>query len=908
MQSRELFERVLQQRLSTFGEMHDDTLNVFIRLIWLDLQEGRKESGIALTQRAANIFASLHPAGAFTRALNIKALLQPYKDQNRPKEAEIITTRLQETLRTVFGANHPEIHQLLADCSALMKDANRQMAAWHLQSRADIIQKKEATNPWAERLNVPTNIVDGIPELVDQSNVELARERARLMAMGYSRGDAAPERLPLTAEQLCQNGQKALISGLYDSALSSYLAALEISRKLNDRPMISDALRQISRIHLEIDMLEGAEKFASEAAEIDRAFYGKDSHFLSEDEFLLSDTLRRQGKFAQARERLEAATLIRIKLYGEAHSETLSGILRLIWIDLEEDNQQSLLEDIQYSNDIYFQCHLKQTFAELIDLKSLLRPYIERERLQEAQSILQRMQSAAASIFGENEEQFRNIERECLTLINLMGSVTGESNRQAKIQFAQSRPIAVSSARRTSHDVVLPPRANPSLPQDAVVPQTEEIYQSTFAGIGSVPAQRVDLIRKGLNLSGVSSDSNLILYAAWTCALGTAGCSAVIYYLAGYASHSIEAFLLTVPCVLALLLFALCIKIMLRQKQLERQMPYALEIIVSLLRAGTPISEAFEEVSKSIAMPLRAEFQRLVAALKQGRSFSQALEEMGSYVNDPRIALLSDAIHASRSSGGGLAKQVATLASELREQEKERGVLSKSLAPLTILVAVIAPAAIKCLITIPFNPSVGAVLLDASSTKLILLFVYCCPFLAWFRARRSEKKSRIASSSNEPATLGTAFNRFLKREKMRYELSRFLDLVVIHVQSGVSLTHAVHKVINEGKGSCPNLSRELGVRLKDATSFKHSLPLALKSLGQEYDFDELLTLAATIEATMRLGGSVGKQLQEQASSLRDHLQKTGRARAASAYSTGMLIGIMLFIVFLLISKLLAPNH
>jgi Flp pilus assembly protein TadB len=135
--ARESMERAFATRVGLYGEIHDDSLSSMIGLIWLNLaHENRYDDVVTLMHRATTAFASLHPYGDFAKALNMQFLLRPYIEHNSEQEAEGISRRVQQALRTVLGDSNQEIQQVLKDCSSVMHDANKHMSAWRFKSRA----------------------------------------------------------------------------------------------------------------------------------------------------------------------------------------------------------------------------------------------------------------------------------------------------------------------------------------------------------------------------------------------------------------------------------------------------------------------------------------------------------------------------------------------------------------------------------------------------------------------------------------------------------------------------------------------------------------------------------------------------------------------------------------------------
>jgi tight adherence protein B len=110
-----------------------------------------------------------------------------------------------------------------------------------------------------------------------------------------------------------------------------------------------------------------------------------------------------------------------------------------------------------------------------------------------------------------------------------------------------------------------------------------------------------------------------------------------------------------------------------RADKLRDQLPDVLTIMASSLRAGHSFLQALDTTAKEIAQPAAAEFQRVVAEVRLGRSADDALEAMSQRVGseDFRWAVL--AVNIQREVGGNLAEILDTVAETLRERATIRG-------------------------------------------------------------------------------------------------------------------------------------------------------------------------------------------------------------------------------------------
>ena len=110
-----------------------------------------------------------------------------------------------------------------------------------------------------------------------------------------------------------------------------------------------------------------------------------------------------------------------------------------------------------------------------------------------------------------------------------------------------------------------------------------------------------------------------------------------------------------------------------RAEQLREQLPDVLTIMASSLRAGHSFLQALDTTAKEIAQPAAAEFQRVVAEIRLGRSADDALEAMSQRVGSADFLWAVLAVNIQREVGGNLAEILDTVAETLRERATIRG-------------------------------------------------------------------------------------------------------------------------------------------------------------------------------------------------------------------------------------------
>lgn len=139
------------------------------------------------------------------------------------------------------------------------------------------------------------------------------------------------------------------------------------------------------------------------------------------------------------------------------------------------------------------------------------------------------------------------------------------------------------------------------------------------------------------------------------------------------------------------------------------------------------------------------------------------------------------------------------------------------------------------------------------------------------------KKTQIESPTAQEVGIGDQIKNKMQGAKVRDELPKFLDLLVMYLQAGTPWLHAINEIVMHNAGACPLLCKELSVAL-DAVR-EHNTPLykSLSEIGTRLQISELNELAATLHAATRTGGSIGFALMNQAQALRDSIKSRDAA-------------------------------
>lgn len=104
------------------------------------------------------------------------------------------------------------------------------------------------------------------------------------------------------------------------------------------------------------------------------------------------------------------------------------------------------------------------------------------------------------------------------------------------------------------------------------------------------------------------------------------------------------------------------------QAALQQQLPDAVEMVVSAIRAGLPVGEAFRALSVESPAPTKDEFVRVVNEIALGASADKALLNVFHRTQLTEYAIFAVTINVQSKSGGRLVESVQRLAETIRQR------------------------------------------------------------------------------------------------------------------------------------------------------------------------------------------------------------------------------------------------
>jgi tight adherence protein B len=107
-----------------------------------------------------------------------------------------------------------------------------------------------------------------------------------------------------------------------------------------------------------------------------------------------------------------------------------------------------------------------------------------------------------------------------------------------------------------------------------------------------------------------------------------------------------------------------------RLRNMQRNLPQALDLLADSLASGQTLEQSAEMVAMQAVPPLREEFAHCVTLLRMGQSPLAVMERMSRRIPLPEFKLFSTAVLVHQQTGGDLAKLTARLANSARDRQE----------------------------------------------------------------------------------------------------------------------------------------------------------------------------------------------------------------------------------------------
>lgn len=133
-----------------------------------------------------------------------------------------------------------------------------------------------------------------------------------------------------------------------------------------------------------------------------------------------------------------------------------------------------------------------------------------------------------------------------------------------------------------------------------------------------------------------------------------------------------------------------------RMVALTGQLPEALDIISSGLRAGYSFPQAMAVVSREMETPIKEEFYRVIWENRMGKNLEEALHNLGNRTDSEDLDLFITALLIQKKVGGNLSEVLNNISHTIRERVRIKGEINTLTAQgkFSAIVVILLPIAV----------------------------------------------------------------------------------------------------------------------------------------------------------------------------------------------------------------------
>jgi tight adherence protein C len=132
-----------------------------------------------------------------------------------------------------------------------------------------------------------------------------------------------------------------------------------------------------------------------------------------------------------------------------------------------------------------------------------------------------------------------------------------------------------------------------------------------------------------------------------------------------------------------------------RQREIDRRLPYSLDLMVACLEGGLSLDAALAKVVEQSEGPLAVEVRRTLQEMALGRPTGEAIRDLGDRTGAPGLKRLTEDILQAERMGISIAESLRTLARESRIQRHQQAEELARKAPIKmvpVLIFCVLPA------------------------------------------------------------------------------------------------------------------------------------------------------------------------------------------------------------------------
>jgi tight adherence protein C len=126
-----------------------------------------------------------------------------------------------------------------------------------------------------------------------------------------------------------------------------------------------------------------------------------------------------------------------------------------------------------------------------------------------------------------------------------------------------------------------------------------------------------------------------------------------------------------------------------RQRNIERAMPYALDLLVACLEGGLSLDSSLAKVAEQSSGALASEIRRTLQEMTLGRPSAEALRDLGQRTGSTELKRLVDTLIQADQMGISLSDALRTLAQDSRIRRRQRAEEAARKAPIKMMPVVL---------------------------------------------------------------------------------------------------------------------------------------------------------------------------------------------------------------------------
>jgi tight adherence protein B len=174
-----------------------------------------------------------------------------------------------------------------------------------------------------------------------------------------------------------------------------------------------------------------------------------------------------------------------------------------------------------------------------------------------------------------------------------------------------------------------------------------------------------------------------------------------------------------------------------RLDKLNRQLPEAVQLVSSSLKAGFALLQALEAASERMPEPTAGELRRTIKDVGLGANMEDAIVAWGQRIPGPDLEIIVNAILIQRTVGGNLGEILDIVGHTMRERERLHGEIRALTAQQRLSGFVVGGLPIGLAVVLfLINPEYMSPLIEETAGRILLLAAICMEAFSFFLIKK----------------------------------------------------------------------------------------------------------------------------------------------------------------------------